>query len=333
MTVACARRSRRHQRGAALLTAMIIVVLVATLASAMVWQQWRAVQVEAAERARAQSAWILNGALDWARLILREDLLSSTRTGDGTRLGEPWSFPLAEARLSSFLAADKENNTNEDDGPAAFLSGSIADAQAKYNVGNLIVAGKVSATELAVLQRLFDSLGISPDVAQRIATGLRDASPPPTPEQAASGAEARPENPPLMPQRLRQLVWFGVDEASLARMEAFAILLPNVQSRVNLNTAPREVLAAVTGLDLAGAERLRLAAPFKTIDEAEAKLGGARFDAAVRGRLDVKSSYFEVRGRLRLEDRILEERSLVQRSGDQVLTLQRERVASREATP
>ena len=52
---------------------MIIVALVATLASSMVWQQWRAIQVEAAERARTQSAWVLSGALDWARLILRED--------------------------------------------------------------------------------------------------------------------------------------------------------------------------------------------------------------------------------------------------------------------
>ena len=71
------RGSRRQAlsagSGAALLTAMIIVALVATLAGAMVWQQWRAVQVEAAERARTQSAWILSGALDWARLILRED--------------------------------------------------------------------------------------------------------------------------------------------------------------------------------------------------------------------------------------------------------------------
>ena len=69
----------------------------------MIWQQWRAVQVEAAERARTQSAWILSGALDWARLILRED----ARNGGTDHLGEPWAVPLAEARLSTFLAADK----------------------------------------------------------------------------------------------------------------------------------------------------------------------------------------------------------------------------------
>ena len=75
----------RRQHGAALLTAMIIVALVATLAGSMVWQQWRAIQVEAAERARTQSAWILSGALDWARLILREDAKNGAVTGNLVR--------------------------------------------------------------------------------------------------------------------------------------------------------------------------------------------------------------------------------------------------------
>jgi general secretion pathway protein K len=42
----------------------------------------------------------------------------------------------------------------------------------------------------------------------------------------------------------------------------------------------------------------------------------------------VRSSYFEVRGKLRLNDRALEERSIVQRSGIDVVTILRERVAS-----
>src|ERR1035438_1823437 len=86
------RGSRPAQAGAALLTAMVIVALIATLATSMIWQQWRAVQVEAAERSRVQSAWILSGALDWARLILRED----ARNGGTDDLGEPWAVPLAE---------------------------------------------------------------------------------------------------------------------------------------------------------------------------------------------------------------------------------------------
>ena len=97
-------RQRTRQRGAALLLAMIIVTLIATLAVSMVWQQWRAVQVETAERSRSQSAWILSGALDWAGLILKEDARPSAAQVD--HLGEPWAVPLAEARLSTFLAAD-----------------------------------------------------------------------------------------------------------------------------------------------------------------------------------------------------------------------------------
>ena len=63
----------RAQGGAAILTAMLIVTLVASLSAAALWQHWRGVEVETAERGRLQSSWLLQGAQDWARLILRED--------------------------------------------------------------------------------------------------------------------------------------------------------------------------------------------------------------------------------------------------------------------
>ena len=43
---------RHRARGAALLAAMLTVTLVATFAAAAMWQQWRAVEVETAERGR-----------------------------------------------------------------------------------------------------------------------------------------------------------------------------------------------------------------------------------------------------------------------------------------
>src|SRR3712207_558163 len=106
---------KRPQRGAALLVAMLVVTLVATFAAASLWQQWRAVEVETAERARIQSGWILTGALDWARLLLREDGVTGGNAS-ADHLGEPWAVPLQEARLSTFLAADR-NNTSTDVGP------------------------------------------------------------------------------------------------------------------------------------------------------------------------------------------------------------------------
>jgi len=46
------------QGGAALLAAMLTVTLVATFAAAALWQQWRSVEIEMAERSRVQSAWV-----------------------------------------------------------------------------------------------------------------------------------------------------------------------------------------------------------------------------------------------------------------------------------
>ena len=45
---------RHKARGAALLAAMLTVTLVATFAAAAMWQQWRAVEVETAERGHVQ---------------------------------------------------------------------------------------------------------------------------------------------------------------------------------------------------------------------------------------------------------------------------------------
>ena len=315
------------QRGAALLIAMIILTLVATLASSMVWQQWRAVQVESAERARMQSAWILQGALDWARLILRED----ARNGGSDHLGEPWATPLAEARLSTFLAADA-NNT--DDGPEAFLSGSIVDAQSRYNLRNLVEAGtgKVRPLEQAVLERLFESISVAPDVAVRIAKQLANASSSATSSAGNTGNTTA--NAPLPPESVAELAWLGIDDATVQLIRPYVVLLP-INTPVNLNTASAQVLAAVIDkLDLGGAERLvqaRLRKHFDSVQAAQTVLG-ANFSLSPE-RVGVNSSFFELSGRLRLGDRILEERSMVQRRGLDVVTFQRQRENLREAAP
>ena len=111
--------SPHRQRGAALLLAMLTVTLVATFAAAAVWQQWRSTEIETAERARLQSGWILAGALDWSRLILQED----ARQGGADHLSEPWAVPLMEARLSTFLAAERNITVDAGNLPDdAFLS-------------------------------------------------------------------------------------------------------------------------------------------------------------------------------------------------------------------
>jgi general secretion pathway protein K len=307
------------QRGAALLTAMIIVTIVATLASGMVWQQWRALQVEAAERAQTQSQWVLQGALDWTRMILRED----AREGGADHLGEPWAAPLAEARLSTFLAADR---SMAEDAPDAFLSGRIEDAQARYNLRNLVQQGKVSRAELQTLERLCGFLGLSGDVAPRLAEALRRATP-------GSATEAAPDSGatalvlPLMPTSVEDLGWLGVDAATVQRLKPYVVLLPR-ETPVNLNTAPKEVIAAVLpGIDLASAERLvqsRLRDHLKSPADAKAVLGERALTDARR--VSVNTNYFIVYGALRLDQVTVAQRSLLERNGRDVRTLSTQRL-------
>lgn len=332
---------RLKQAGAALLTAMIIVTLVASLASAMVWRQYRAVQIEAAERARAQAAWILQGSLDWARLILREDAIENQRVAARgeqpmDHLGEVWAVPLAEARLSTFLAAEK---SNAEDGPEAFLSGSLEDAQARYNLRNLLSAGPLPALEKRVLERLCTSASAPPGTADLIIKQLRAAfDVPSSPQGGAStpatggGSESNGDSDkgeaPLQPKTLDQMTWLGLSPDTVERLRPLLILLPS-PTPVNLNTAPRDVIAALfDNMDLASAERLvqaRQSNPLKTTQDAAAYFPPNVVLSADRAA--TTSSFFIVKGRLRLEERVLEERSLIQRRGRDMVVLDRQRVS------
>ena len=293
---------------------MVILTLVTTLAAGMVWHQWRATEVEGAERARLQSAWILSGALDWARLILRED---ARGTSGVDHLGEPWAVPLAEARLSTFLAADR-NSTVKDDGIEAFLSGSIEDAQARYNLRQIFNENELVPEQVVVLQRLCERAGLPTDLAVRLAQALRDA-------WSTTAGDAKP----VAPRNIDQLAWLGVEPQAIERLRPWVTLLP-ARTPVNINTAPAEVLAAVIeGIDLGTAQRLvetRQRAPFKSFADVMPLLPANQQQLDDRY-VALKTDYFIVRGRLRLGERALEEQSLVRRVSRNVVALQRERVS------
>jgi general secretion pathway protein K len=300
---------------------MLVVALVATFASAAMWQQWRSIEVETAERARVQSSWILSGALDWARLILREDSLAN---GDGTdNLAEPWAVPLQEARLSTFLAA-QNGVTQEGDASAdasnAFLAGGITDMQARLNLRNLVDAGQDTAAALRQFARLFDYLGLPRQQLDMLVQQLQRAT-----QQGGDPSEA-----PLLPQNAEQLGWLGLPPETVAALAPYVTLLP-IATKVNLNTASAIVLwASADNLDMADAQRLvqaRDAQHFRNPSVAATLIGNGpdgnpRITAATH---TVASSYFEVRGQLRIDSALVEERSLVLKQRGSAITLWRER--------
>lgn len=302
---------------------MLTVTLVATFAAAAMWQQWRSIEIETAERARVQSAWILVGALDWSRLILIEDYNAASGVD---HLAEPWAVPLQEARLSTFLAAEKNVSQPDDasiDTTDAFLSGQILDLQARLNLNNLLDGTRLQPEAQAQFERLFIRLGLPPAELEAMAQALVQAH---HPDGSA--------NAPLRPPTSAQLGWLGLSPATVALLSPYTTLLPQ-RSKINLNTASAEVLlASIEGLDQAGANRLlaaRQTQHLRSLEDARALLG---HNVQIKESLhDVRSHYFEVYGRLRLGDVTVQERSIVYRQGRDVRTLWRERGALLPSTP
>jgi general secretion pathway protein K len=324
-----------QQRGAALISAMLVVTLVATLASVALWQQWRYVEIESAERHRVQSAWLLNSALDWSRLILREDAMSNAsgsaaKSGNSSsppnappaalagtvdHLGEPWALPLKEAKLSSFLAQDQQLREGD---PEVFLSGQVTDAQSRLNLANWTDAAdaKGKAQLLDPMQkamvRLFNVLGLPRSELEALS--------------AAWLAAAKGQGN-LMPQNVAQLQWLGLSKTSVQRLSPFVTLLPE-STPLNLNTATAEAIyASLPGLDLATAKQFvqqRTLSHFDNLAEAAKVLKVQSLDPKAHS---VNSRYFEVWGRLRMEDRTQEETALLFRNNGQVNYVWRQKIA------
>lgn len=305
-------QSSPTQHGAALLSALMTAALVTTLATGAMWHQWRGLEVESAERHRAQARWLLLGSLDWARVILREDALA-----DGEKptdhLAEPWSVPLQEARLSSFLSAlpDGGGVNNEDLALSeqVFLSGQMLDAQSRLPLLNLVQGDRLHPPTLRVFERLFDVLGLPQEELRLLGQGL---------------VNAQRQESFVIPQRTSQLSWFGLRARTVSALSPHVHLLP-VGTPVNVNTASAIVLyASVPGLSLTQAQRLVQERQRKHWDSLEAFQQASGLPASLNATHSVNTRFFEVLGRLRTPSTTVIERSLLERENKLLRVIWRE---------
>lgn len=299
---------RLPTRGAALLLAMVVLTLVATLAAGMVWQQQRSVHVEAAERARVQAALMLDAGIDAARFTIRN--LSSEKL---TSIA-PWDLELQETRLSALLTADRDNSGDAD--LDAYFQGHVEDALARYNLRNLLGEdGKPVAGEVDTVKRLCELAGLGSFADTLIAAVAASGDP------AAGQARTDPSRPPVaIISRMEHLRQLGLDADGLARLQQVMDLLPERGTRLNLNTAPAGVIAAVSGLPGGQAAQLaRVGGPRKlrhlSVSDANAAAGLTGVAALAEARFSTTSNWFYIHANVRFEDRALASRALVKYEG------------------
>lgn len=217
----------RRQRGLAVITAILVVALVASAASFMAWQQQLWVRQVENLNAQAQSRVVVLAALQWARSALAQD----ARDNAVDHLDEGWAQPLAPLPVEG-----------------GELAGSVADQQGYFNLNSLVRDGKTSATDLAVFRRLLELLDLPPDLANAVVDWIDPDGEVSYPGGAEDMDYLGLEPPYRAGNRMLTTVdglarVKGFDAETLARLRPFVTVLPQ-PTQINVNTAVAELLAA-----------------------------------------------------------------------------------------
>jgi general secretion pathway protein K len=311
----------RHQpwreRGVAVITALLLTTLAISIVASLFWQQQVQVRSMENQRLHLQTKWILRGALDWATLVLFQDGIDHRQY---TSLDQVWATPLAETRLDQYVERQRVEGETFD----ASLSGNITDACSRYNLRNLGMSkGHPNWVQVEVFERLLRNLQLDSGLARRVAAfvaaGLPPGAAPPDADQAAQPQATPVIGAPVKILEVEDLLAVpGVTPAIVERLRPFVTVLPDT-SPVNVNTAPAEVLAAlVPNMSVSEANTLivrRKQAAWRGKEYFSTEVGSDNGRPLARETYDVRSDWFLVDTRIRLDRAALDAQALIHRSG------------------
>jgi general secretion pathway protein K len=270
-----------RSRGVALVAALLVVAIAASLATHLLWRSsvWIG-QVEAL-RDLAQARRHADAAADWACAVLADDAANSAVDHPQ----EPWArqIPPMEAE-------------------GGRIGGQLFDEQVRWNLNNLVGAdGKINEGELAVYRRLLRLLNLPGNLAETLADWMdTDAEP-----RSGGGEDefylARSPSTRTAGGTLGAwedlLLVKGYDRAVLERLQPHATVLPHT-TQLNVNGATAIALeAAHGGISGADAEQLvlqGLRVPFRDVADFRTRLG-KDLPTGDDARLAARSRYFSLR--------------------------------------
>jgi general secretion pathway protein K len=297
-------RTRMRQQGVAVITALLLTTLAVTIVASLFWQQQVQVRSMENQRLHLQTKWILRGALELSKLILK------SRSGQAltiTTLDQVWTTPLAETRLDQYIERERLENEVFD----ATLSGSMIDATSRYNLLNLSNNSTPDPVQVAIFAKLLTNLKLDPALAAKAAKLVADADVGPGPPQ--------PGTPPksVIPIRLDQvddlLAVPGFTKEAVDKLRDFVVVLPG-QTAINANTASAEVLSAhIEGLSMGEANAL-VAQRKRTafLNPGNLTLYTGTKSITNGAKVAFYSDYFLVHSRIRLDRAALDAESLIE---------------------
>ena len=193
---------------------------------------------------------------------------------------------------------------NVDGGTASI---SIVDETRKLNINQLVnpTTGEIDPQYALVLERLFAILNIPPDIIPALVDWI-DADSVPSPQGGAEMDYYLRLMPPyaprngLMPTIGDLKMVRGVDDATFHRLLPFVTVVPEMQ--VNANTAPPEVLAALSPQLFANPDLVkavvtaRMIRPFSNLTDVGNIPGLGQYISDLSKVLTTRSNFFTING-------------------------------------
>lgn len=284
------RRARKNERGIALLATLLAIALMALLVVDFTVSSVLAYRSAANRANQLRAACLARSGVAVGLSILAQDSVKDALTQTPyDALNEIWALPFPPVPLGGGM-----------------VTLSIVDEARKLDINELVDqrTGAVNPRFAEILTRLLAIIGVNPGVIPAIADWL-DADSIPNP----GGAEAdyylrlrppyEPRNGPMPTIGDLRMVR-GIDDLSFRRLRDFLTVAP--EPRVNVNTAPPQVLAALSP-ELAGNPSVvqeivtaRLARPFLQLSEIANLPGLGQLANQLTQMLTTRSDYFTIIG-------------------------------------
>lgn len=220
-------------RGVALITALLIAALTASIAARLGWDSALDARRTMVLLYRDQAIQVAIGSEGWVRQVLTDDLASSTND----HLEEIWASDIPPLSIDS-------------DAVQGRIWGQLEDLQGRFNVNNLIDGrGEVDQPAFEQFERLLAAVGLDPRLAGATVDWLdadeRETIPDGAEDPLYSGFTPPYRTPNRRLSNITELSAIdGMDPVS------FEILLPHVtalpgRTPVNVNTASVAVLQSL----------------------------------------------------------------------------------------
>lgn len=297
------RASLDRQRGAALLTAILVVAVATILATNLLWHSTLDQRRTAAILATDQELQYVLGAEAWVGGILQQDLEDSP---DADHLGEVWALEIEPLPIDG-----------------GFIYGQVTDMQGLFNLNSLVsIQGKEDEVMLGQFQRLLRILEIDPGLAGGVIDWIDPDNDPHFPYGGEDDAYSRLEPPyfvanDMMTSSSELMAINGFTPEIYAQLAPYVTALPR-GTRLNVNTAPATVLASLS-------DEITPQVAESLVEE-RADVGFASVTESFQGlvseemlpRIDGVSDHFLLSGRVTIGDTQLTISSVLQRDASGV---------------